>query len=137
MTERRVDGFFYGLFMDAALLRDSGVEAGNPRAAYVDDFGLRIGRRATLVPLPGARAYGMIFELTHRDLDRLYGAPGLEMYRPEAVIARSLEGERTPAICYNLAEAPAPDEANPEYAARLRAVLARLGFPQDYVKSVE
>ena len=137
MAERRIDGFFYGLFMDTDLLRESGVEAGTARAGYVDDFELRIGQRATLLPLPGARAYGMILELTHDDLDRLYGAPGLEMYRPEAVIARSMAGEGTPALCYNLVEAPAPNEANPEYAARLREVLARLGFPPDYVKSVE
>lgn len=136
MTDRRIDGFFYGLFMDSDVLRDNQVVPVNPRRAYVDGYALRIGRRATLVPSPGARAYGMIFALTHGELERLYSAPGLEQYRPEAMLVQPFEGERLPALCYNLLEAPQPDEANSEYAARLRAVLSRLEFPLEYVASV-
>ena len=106
MTDRRIDGFFYGLFMDSNILWESQVVAVSPRRAYVDGYALRIGRRATLVPIPGARAYGMVFALTHDELDKLYTAPGLEQYRPEAILARSLEGETLPALCYNLREAP-------------------------------
>jgi hypothetical protein len=136
MSERRIDGFFYGLFMDEAVLREAGVAPANPRQAYVKDFALRIGRRATLVPSPGARAYGMLIALTHAELDRLYGAPGLEQYRPEAVVAQLIEGGSVPALCYNLLQAPAAQERNSDYAARLRAVLAKLGFPAAYVDSV-
>ena len=82
MTDRRIDGFFYGLFMDREVLRKQGVEAANPRRAYVEGYALRIGRRATLLPAPGARAYGMLFALTHDELESLYSAPGLEAYRP-------------------------------------------------------
>ena len=136
MAERRIDGFFYGLYMDADLLRESKVEPVNPRRAYVDGFALRIGQRATLLPSAGARAYGMVMALTHAELERLYTAPGLEQYRPEAVLAQSLDGAPVPALCYNLREAPAPHERNPEYAARLQRVLAKLGFPPDYIASV-
>lgn len=133
---RRVDGFFYGLFMDAGVLRQSRVEPADPRRAYVDGFALRIGRRATLVPEDGARAYGMVFALTHDEFARLYEMPGLEDYRPEAVTARTLDGDSLPALCFNLRVAPEPDEANADYAVRLRAVLAELGFPREYVESV-
>ena len=136
MTDRRVDGFFYGLFMDADILRESRILPERPRRAFVEGFRLLIGQRATLVPVPGARAYGMVFALTHDDLESLYGVPGLEQYRPEAVLAQSLEGEALPALCYNLREAPGPDEANPDYAARLRAALCKLDFPPDYIASV-
>ena len=136
MSDRRVDAFFYGLFMDIDVLRENGVAPLDPRRAYVDGFALRLGRRATLVPLAGARAYGMIFALTHAELDRLYTAPGLEQYRPEAGLARPLEGAAGPALCYNLREAPLPHERNPEYAARLQRALGKLGFPQDYIGSV-
>jgi hypothetical protein len=136
MSDRRIDGFFYGLFMDSDILRDNRVAAVNPRHAYVDGFALRIGRRATLVPASGARAYGMVFALTHDELGRLYSAPGLEQYRAEAILARSLNGEAFPALCYNLQETPQSGETDPEYAARLRAALNRLGFPPDYVTSV-
>jgi hypothetical protein len=136
MSERRIDAFFYGLFMDLEVLRGSGVAPVNPRRAYVEDFALRIGQRATLLPVAGARAYGMLFALTHSELDRLYAAPGLEQYRPEAILARPLEGMWTPALCYNLPEAPRPHERNPEYAARLQRALSKLDFPPEYVASV-
>jgi hypothetical protein len=136
MSDRRIDAFFYGLFMDADVLRESGVTPTNPRRAYVEDFALRIGHRATLVPSVGSRAYGMLFALTHSEVERLYTAPGLEHYRPEAVLALPLEGTPAPALCFNLREAPSPHERNPEYAARLQRALSKLDFPQQYVAAV-
>ena len=41
----RVTVFFYGLFMDPALLRDQGVQPENPRAATVAGYRLAIGAR--------------------------------------------------------------------------------------------
>ena len=46
------------------------------------------------------------------------------------------EGEAVCALCYTLPAPPAPGEANPEYAAKLREVLGRLGFPADYIARV-
>ncbi len=85
-SERHIDAFFYGLFMDESILRQSGVAPVNPRRAYVDNFALRIGQRATLVPQPGARAFGTLLALTHANLHGLYSAPGLEHYRAETVL---------------------------------------------------
>jgi len=136
MSERRIDVFFYGLFMDTATLLDIGVEPDRPRPAFVDAFELRIGQRATLVPTIGARAYGMLFALTHDELQRLYSRPGLEQYCPEALIAQSLDGKSAPALCYNLRSAPGPEERNVEYASRLQGTLQRLGFPSEYAASI-
>ena len=137
MSERRIDVFFYGLFMDTAILRASGVaEPANPRRAFVDDFELRIGQRATVVPVAGSRVYGMLFGLTHTELDLLYAAPGLEAYRAEAVLAWPFDGAVTPALCYNLRDPPQANEWNREYASRLQQVLANLSFPEEYVASV-
>ncbi|MGB6487973.1 MAG: gamma-glutamylcyclotransferase family protein [Steroidobacteraceae bacterium] len=136
MNERRIDGFFYGLFMDVGVLRNSGVVPVNPRKAYVDGFALRVGSRATLVPSPRARAYGMLIALTHPELERLYGAPGLDQYRAEAVLACCIEGGAVPALCYNLPVEPRADERNPDYAARLQKVLRDLNFPAEYVNSI-
>jgi len=52
------------------------------------------------------------------------------------VMARPLEGAPTPALCYNLREAPAPHERNPEYATRLQRALSKLAFPPEYVASI-
>ncbi|HEY7886890.1 MAG TPA: gamma-glutamylcyclotransferase family protein [Steroidobacteraceae bacterium] len=136
MSERRIDGFFYGLFMDVGVLRNSGVVPVNPRKAYVDGFALRVGNRATLVSSAGARAYGMLIALTHQELERLYSAPGLEQYRAEPVLAQRIDGSPVPALCYNLLAEPRPDERNPDYAVRLQRVLRELGFPAGYVNSI-
>lgn len=136
MNERRVECFFYGLFMDPEILREQGVGASNVRRAYVDEFALRIGNRATLIRSSGARAYGMLVALSHRELDRLYGSPGLEQYQPEAILARSFEGDFVPALCYNLLTEPGIEERNPQYAVRLQKTLRNLGFPADYADLV-
>ena len=136
MSNRRIDVFFYGLFMDVDVLRKSGVEPTNSRRALVPNFALLIGQRATLVAAAEARGYGMLMSLSHVELARLYGAPGLEQYHPEAVLVQTLTGVTTAALCYNLIEAPGPDERNPEYAIRLQEVLRKLVFPPEYVASV-
>jgi len=136
MMERPVDVFFYGLFMDADLLLEKRLTPVNPRPAYVEGFQMRIGGRAMLLPQAGARAYGMLFALRHSELDRLYFGPGLELYRPEPVLARTLQGEAVPALCYNLPEAPSSEESSPEYRARLRAVLRKLNFPESYIAAL-
>jgi hypothetical protein len=136
MTERIIDAFFYGLFMDLAILRKSNVSPVNPRRAYLDNFGLRIGNRATLVPGVGARCYGMLIGLTHVELDRLYAASGLEQYRAEPVLAQVIGGGAVPALCYNLLVEPPANQRNPEYAARLQTVLRELDFPAAYVESL-
>ena len=136
MSVRQIDVFFYGLFMDEEVLRQAGAAPSHLRRAYVRDFALRIGHRASLIATPGARAYGMLIALTHAELERLYNAPGLELYRPEPVVAQLLEGGTVAALCYNLVQAPEPHEWNLEYAKRLQNVLGELGFPAEYVESI-
>jgi hypothetical protein len=136
VSDRRHDAFFYGLFMDEAVLAENGVMGANPRLAYAEGFAVRIGNRATLVPSASDRAYGVVFSMTQDDLERLYGGPGLEAYRPEPITVRALEGDTLTAICYNLAEPPAPHERNAEYAARLRRVLHACGFPKHYIDGI-
>lgn len=135
MTQR-FEVFFYGLFMDDDLLRGKGIVPMDPRAASLEGFGLRIGKRATLVHAPDERSYGVVMGLTRQELNTLYSGPGLENYRPEEVSCMTLAGEPIRALCYNLPEAPAPDEVNEEYAGQLRAVLVKLGFPAEYVERV-
>jgi len=133
---RRIEVFFYGLFMDEALLREKGVNPLNRRTAAVEDFALVIGARATLVPRAGAAAHGVLFSLTHTEVDALYGEASVSVYRPEAVLAQLTGGGVTPALCFNLPAPPSADERNPEYASQLREVAARVGLPPGYVSSI-
>ncbi len=137
MISRRIEVFFYGLFMDADLLRTKGADPVNIRPACVPGFALRIGQRATLLRNPGARAYGMLMELTHAEIERLYSEASVSAYRPEAVLSEVADGSRVPALCFNLIAPPGPEEANSEYAAKLRDLARRLGLPSDYVESIQ
>jgi hypothetical protein len=137
MASRRIEVFFYGLFMDADLLRAKGVNPMNIRSASVPGFALRIGHRATLLPQPNGLAHGILMQLTPEELEQLYSESSVRAYRPEAVLCEASTGSSIPALCFNLIEPPRADEANSEYAAKLRELAARLGLPSDYVASIQ
>ncbi len=136
MIPRRVSVFFYGLFMDVGLLREKGANPVNVRQARLPGFQLRIGQRATLLPDPEGCAYGMLMELTPAEIERLYSEASVRAYHPEAVLVEAAGGPRVPALCFNLATPPRPEEANPEYAEKLRQLARRLGLPQPYVDAI-
>ena len=134
---RKIDVFFYGLFMDEALLRAKGIISPNLRVAFVPGFQLRIGNRATLVPSLSERVFGVVASLSHSELEQLYGEPSVQAYKPEAVLAHLLNDAIVAALCFNLVEAPSADEHNPEYATKLRTLAAQLHLPPDYVSSIQ
>jgi hypothetical protein len=133
---RRVDAFFYGLFMDADLLRSKGLEPKHSELASVAGFALRVGQRAALVPDGSSRVHGVVMSLTLAELERLYAEPGVRDYKPQAVLAELAGGGVTPALCYNLPAAARADERNAEYALKLRAVGQKVGLPAEYLSSL-
>jgi hypothetical protein len=137
MQTRIVDVFFYGLFMDAEALRAKGFHPINGRQACVSGMALHIGRRATLAPDPTQSVYGFVFGLSHEEIERLYAEPSVAAYRPEAVIARLADRSCIPALCFNLPPSNETEQANPEYAEKLRVVAGRLGLPADYTANIQ
>jgi hypothetical protein len=135
--DRRIDLFFYGLFMDEATLREKGLNPLNRRMACIENFSLVIGARATLIPCPGRSVHGLLFSLTHVEVDALYGEASVSTYRPEAVSAHLFDGSVTPALCFNLPVPPSALERNPQYVSKLRELAASIGLPEDYVSSIE
>jgi hypothetical protein len=136
MAPRRINVFFYGLFMDAELLHRKGIHPVNVRPACVPGFALRIGQRATLLETQTGCAHGALMELTHDEIEQLYSEASVRAYRPEAVIIKLQDGVQVPALCFNLIEPPRPDEANAEYAAKLRDLARRLQLPIEYIDSI-
>jgi hypothetical protein len=133
---RLIDVFFYGLFMDEALLRKKGLNPINRGLALVENVGLVITQRATLVPSAGNLVHGVVFSLTHDEVDSLYADPSVSMYRAEAVLARLPDGNSIPCLCFNLPTVNTTDERSAEYAAKLRALATRLNLPQSYVQTI-
>ena len=132
----RVRVFFYGLFMDLDTLVARGFAPAGAHRGVVRDFELRIGRRATLVERPGSIVHGVVTSMHVADLDRLYSDPTLTDYAPIPVTASLRLGEDVEALAYVLSRPSGDEEANPAYAATLRALCQRLDFPPDYVTSI-
>jgi hypothetical protein len=134
---RKIDVFFYGLFMDQDLLREKGLLPENVEVASLDGFELRIGKRAALVPKASCQVYGIVMSLSLDEVERLYSDPGVSAYKPQTVLAELQSGSKIPAFCYNLPDPPSQNESNPEYAAKLIAVAKKVGLPQQYIENLK
>lgn len=127
--------FFYGLFMDEALLRKKGMNPSQPIIAFVDGFGLRIGERATLIKSNKERAYGLIMSLSDAELSVLYGDESVADYIPENVTALTEHKESVNAVSYNLPLEKLSGE-NKQYAKSLAIVAEKVGLPSDYISEI-
>jgi Gamma-glutamyl cyclotransferase, AIG2-like len=131
-----LDVFFYGLFMDPDLLAAKGLDPGPPRVGSVAGLELRIGRRASLAPRPGARTFGVVMRLIPDEIERLYAESSVREYEPATVVVELERGGTVEARCYTLPVPPTVDERNAVYAAQLRIVAAKVGLPAAYVESI-
>ena len=136
MTYRKVDVFFYGLFMDMTILRQRGLVPTNPRIAYLEGYDLEIRDRATLVPTVQARVYGILAGLTHEEIGTLYSEPSVLDYRPEAVLVSSGDARQVPALCYTLPHVSGTSR-NTAYAIKLFELAKALSFPEEYLDKLK
>lgn len=129
--------FFYGLFMNAALLEEQGLHPRIVGPAVLDGHRIHVGERATLVPDTEGRVFGILMDLAADEAAALYAAPSVRDYvaRPVAV-TRLDTGEAVDAACYVLPEHAAAAGANPAYAAELARLAAALGFEAAYVDEI-
>ncbi len=136
VTYRKVDVFFYGLFMDMGILQQRGLVPMNPQVAYLDGYDLEIRDRATLVLNGQERVYGIVTGLTHEEIGTLYAEPSVLDYRPEAVLVNLGDGHQVPALCYNLPHVSGTSR-NTEYAVRLFEVAKALSLPEEYLNKLQ
>ncbi|MEQ8330384.1 MAG: gamma-glutamylcyclotransferase family protein [Longimicrobiales bacterium] len=129
--------FFYGLFMDRALLEQKGLHPQLIGPAEVRDYRIHIGERATLLPSPSGRAYGILMNLPDAEARALYAEPSVREYVAERVEAELFDtSELVAADCYNLPPAIGLAGTNPAYAAELSRLVRRLGFDSAYVAQI-
>ena len=129
--------FFYGLFMDQALLTGQGLHPEMIGPAVLADYRIHIGQRATLLQAPSERALGIVMALNDDEARRLYAEPSVAEYRPEVVTVEMLaSGEPVEALCYNLPPELGLAGTNPGYAAKLSELVRSLGFEAAYADEI-
>lgn len=128
--------FFYGLFMDQDILTQKGLNPSNPRKGYVAGFGLRIGKRATLVRAKEEKAHGIVMRLSDEESTALYSEESVADYIPEQVVVTLSSGDHLLATCYNLPQ-HLRSGSNLAYAKSLVQVAIKCGLPQGYVDIIK
>ena len=134
---RKVWTFFYGSFMNPDVLAKAEVSPSQRQMARLEGWELRISPRATLAPAPESCVYGVLAQLTHSDIDKLYTKDwfGFGTYLPEAVIVTDAAARQWAALCFIAwqTEGGAPTE---EYIGKMVAVAREFSFPEDYVRHI-
>ena len=128
--------FFYGLFMDEALLASKGIQPSSLAIGSVSGYALRIGERATLVASTDSRAYGVVMDVAEDKVRALYSDDSVADYVPEPVTVELLDNSRVKALCYNLPQDKIAG-TNSDYAAKLLELARRLGFPEAYLAQIK
>jgi hypothetical protein len=135
MNAEEVAVFFYGLFMDESLLASRGISPSRATVGYVDGYGLRIGRRATLVPDETNRAYGVLMTMRAEDVRALYSEESVADYVSESVSVVLPDGTLESAVCYTLPERKL-EGTNSQYANSLLILAGKLRLPSDYLQQI-
>lgn len=129
--------FFYGLFMDRALLTEKGLKPRSIGCAVLPGYRIHIGARATLLPSASSRAYGVVMELSGDEARLLYSEPSVREYEPETVRVELLDhGEVIEAYCYNLPRDAELAGTNPAYAIELARLVETLQLDPAYVQEI-
>src|SRR5262245_32243552 len=127
----RVATFFYGSYMNPAVLAEVEIRLERWEVARLAGFELVIQPRANLVRSESGMSYGIVTHLRHDELDRLYAhAKDVlgERYLPEAVLVETNEARWAPALCY-LCHDMQPRAAEREYVERIAGPARDFGFP--------
>jgi cation transport regulator ChaC len=139
MTEPAVWVFFYGSYMNFAVLREVDLVPERWEVASLAGFDIRIQPRANLVRSDRDCVYGIVATATHRQLGRLYAhAKDVlgEVYLPEAVLVQTLDGKTRPALCYIAPDMRATPAAA-DYVARIVGPARDFRFPDWYVQRLQ
>ena len=131
--------FFYGTIMNPAVMKDFGVIPTEVAPAKVYGFDITVRPRPTLVRSDRSSVFGCISSVTHEDLTTIYS--GLEknfglIYRPNAVLAVTLDGAMRPAVCY-IAENMTASAPDPKFLQQLAQCVRTMGHPEWYAAHIE
>ena len=122
--------------MDVTILLKNGIKPSNPRRGYLNDYALKIGNRASLIPCKNEKSYGIVMTIDSDAIHNLYAEASVADYIPEEVNIITNTNDSITATCYNL-----PSESltgiNELYAISLYKLAKQEGFPDDYLEKIK
>lgn len=139
MTDYKVWVFFYGSFINLDVLKAVEVYPENVEVGRSTGYDIVIQPLANLIRSDGTHVYGILAQVTHDELGRLYiyaqDALG-GVYLPEAVLVDRDAASPRPALCY-IAHDMEPAPATADYVERIVKPARQLGFPDSYIRKLE
>ena len=128
--------FFYGLFMDDNILLKNGIKSSNPRRGYLNDYALKIGNRASLIPCKDEKSYGIVMTIDIDAINNLYAESSVADYIPEEVSIITSTNDSITATCY-IIPSKSITGTNVLYDASLYKLAKQEGFPDDYLEKIK
>lgn len=139
MADRKVQVFFYGSFISLSVLEAAGLKKRAFAPAAVNGFELVIQPHANMVEGGDGVVYGILANLTHAELDKLYGTHlgtfTSSAYHPEAVLVSTRGGKIAPAMTY-ICQDMEPGIAEAAYVDKILKAATSYGFPKWYVERI-
>ena len=140
MKEIKVSTFFYGSYMNPAVLEEVDIIPERIEVARLSGYDICIRPRANLIRSEQHSVYGVVVAATHAELTRLYAHSQNvlgESYAPEPVLVQTNDQKWLPVLCYishSMKPSPATDHA---YIERIVQPAREFGFPQWYIQRLE
>jgi hypothetical protein len=139
MPDPKVATFFYGSYINPAVLREIDLVPDRVEVARLPGFDIDIRPLANLIEAAEQTVYGILVDASHAELERLY-AHAREVlggiYQPHPVLAHTLTGQMQPALCY-IAHDLKPRPATAAYVARIVEPARAYAFPERYISRLE
>lgn len=136
---KKVWVFFYGTFMSADILQQSGINCSITHPAKIMGFQLVIQPRVNLIELKDGIVYGAVALVDQVELTALYQKVEKQFshtYFPYPVSARLFNDSRKLALCF-ISEPFDNGMANPEYIAQMIQAAKQVGAPASYLDHIE
>jgi hypothetical protein len=135
-TERQIGAFFYGSFIRKDVQLKAGFSPQRLEVACLHGFDIHVAPHAALSRSDNSAVYGILVDITHRQLDTMYSAPGVGVFLPQAVLVVTQDGKLSPALCY-IPPAVGREPADRDYLARLVEAGNEYGFPEWYLHHLQ
>jgi hypothetical protein len=133
---KQISTFFYGSFMRSEVMQQAGFAPDNIEVAQLHGHDICLDPHANVFKSPMHSVFGILVKISHAELDRMYGANGVGIFLPEAVLVSTLEGRWEPAMCYMPPHRTdtLPDQS---YLARLIEAAQARNLPSTYIARLQ